>query len=661
MKNAKLIAIFFLSALLTSCAGKNKKSDSPATEPAKPTAPAKTAAQIPVEDFHRNYSALFYRISPDGKKLAFVKPWKNRLNIFTHPLHDPAAIKQLTFAEDRDIWSVNWKGTDNIVYEKDTGGDENTHVFTVNVNTGSITDLTPYDKVKSSLVDDLEQVSKTDIMIEHNRRNPEVMDLYRINIDTGEFQLAYRNDTGIKSWLIDHSGRPRGGVATDGVSTVVYFEKTAGQPWEVLLKTDFRTSFTPLAFTSDNKRIFALTNLNRNFQSLVEVDPALPSDKFIRRILFQHPRRDVDRADYSYARNTIGRAEYTTDRAEAFFLNPDDQKDWEQTKTALGNRVLGVANTSLDEKFWIVRQYTDLGCGGYTVVDRTQTESAKRYTPVPDLCPWLPSNLMSPMTTVHYKTRDGLDIEGYLTIPKGSAGKNLPVVVNPHGGPWARDSWGFNAEVQFLASRGYAVFQPNFRGSTGYGRKFWEASFKQWGGKMQNDITDGVKWLIQQGIADKNRICIYGASYGGYATLAGLTFTPNLYKCGVDYVGVSNIFTFYKSIPPYWKPMQEMLYAMVGHPEKDEKLLKSVSPAFHVQRIKAPLFVAQGANDPRVNKAESDQIVEALRKRGVQVEYMVKENEGHGFYNEENRFDFYRAMEKFLKQHLGDATGKAAL
>ena len=224
--------------------------------------------------------------------------------------------------------------------------------------------------------------------------------------------------------------------------------------------------------------------------------------------------------------------------------------------------------------------------------------------------------------------------------------------MNPHGGPWHRDSWGFNPEVQLLANRGYAVFQMNFRGSTGYGKKFWEASFKQWGQKMQDDITDGVQWLIDAGIADPNRIAIYGGSYGGYATLAGITFTPELYSCAVDYVGVSNLFSFLKTIPPYWQPYLEMMYEMVGHPEEDSAMMAAASPVFHVENIKVPLFIAQGANDPRVKKDESDQIVKALRKQGVNVPYMVKDNEGHGFYNEENRFEFYKAMSGFLRKCL---------
>jgi dipeptidyl aminopeptidase/acylaminoacyl peptidase len=260
---------------------------------------------------------------------------------------------------------------------------------------------------------------------------------------------------------------------------------------------------------------------------------------------------------------------------------------------------------------------------------------------------------MAEMKPITYTSRDGITINGYLTLPVGREAKNLPVVINPHGGPWARDNWGFNPEVQLLANRGYAVLQMNFRGSTGYGKEFWESSFKKWGQEMQNDVTDGAKWLIDQGIADPKRMAIYGGSYGGYATLAGITNTPDLYAAAVDYVGVSNLFTFMETIPPYWEPYKKMLYEMVGDPSTiDSVMMKANSPVFNVDKIKSALFIAQGANDPRVKQSESDQMVEALKKNGVNVQYMLKENEGHGFRNEENRFDFYKAMVKFLDENL---------
>jgi dipeptidyl aminopeptidase/acylaminoacyl peptidase len=292
---------------------------------------------------------------------------------------------------------------------------------------------------------------------------------------------------------------------------------------------------------------------------------------------------------------------------------------------------------------------SDRSYGAYWFYD----QQSGTFSKLAEMAPWLDENKLCEMKPIRYTARDGMEIQGYLTVPKGADAKNLPVIVNPHGGPWARDSWGFNPEVQFLANRGYAVLQMNFRGSVGYGRKFWESSFKQWGKTMQDDITDGVNWLIKQGIADPKRVAIYGASYGGYATLAGVAFTPDLYACAVDYVGVSNLFTFMSTIPPYWKPYLEMMYEMVGDPEKDKDLMTAASPVFHVDKIKCPLFIVQGANDPRVAKAESDQIVEALKKRGIDVPYLVKDNEGHGFGNEENRMELYRKMEEFFAQYLG--------
>lgn len=645
--------IFWTSLIALTIAGCGSSSvkNETATMPAY-----KLASEIPLEDFFKNPTTATYRISPDGKQLAYLKGWKNRMNVFVAPVSDLSKEKQYTRVDDRDLQGLMWKGNGHIVFSRDFGGDENTTISVIDLANGSIKELTPTKGVRAMIVDDLAEVSDTDVLLQHNQRNPEVFDLYRVNIATGETKMIAENKYKMDTWLIDHEGNPRGGSASDGVSSVFYYEKTKGQPYEVLFKTDFRNSFTPLGFTADNQRIYVLSNLKQNYVSLVEVDPKLPAEKFVRKVLFSYPRRDVEGASYSEVRKSINEISVVTDRRETFFLNPADQKEWTALKAKLSKDGLLLANATRDEKFWVVKTHTDRGCGVYYLYDRT----AKNTSIIGDVCPWLPSHLMSPMKTVHYKTRDGLDIEGYLTIPLNSTGKNMPVVINPHGGPWARDEWGFDREVQFLASRGYAVFQTNFRGSTGYGRKFWEASFKQWGLKMQDDITDGVKWLTKQGIADKKRICIYGASYGGYATLAGLAFTPDLYACGVDYVGVANIFTLYKTIPPYWASFRDMQYAMIGHPEKDKDLLTKISPVFHVNKIKAPLFVAQGANDPRVNKAESDQIVEALKKRGVEVQYMVKDNEGHGFRNEENRFDFYRAMDKFLAQHIGTVTNKNA-
>jgi dipeptidyl aminopeptidase/acylaminoacyl peptidase len=380
---------------------------------------------------------------------------------------------------------------------------------------------------------------------------------------------------------------------------------------------------------------------------LVEFDPTTAKEV---RLIYENPDADITGLDYSKLRKVLTVLYYETDKPQKYFLDSLAEQIDNKIKSQLPEYSFQITRKSKDETRLLVYVNSDRYFGGYYLYNVKSDE----FNKLADFYPWLKEEDMAEMKPITYQSRDGLTIQGYLTLPKGVKAKNLPVVINPHGGPWARDSWGFNPEVQFLANRGYAVLQMNFRGSTGYGKKFWEASFKQWGRTMQDDITDGVKWLLSQGIADSTRIAIYGGSYGGYATLAGITITPELYCCAVDYVGVSNIFTWMKSIPPYWEPFRQMTYEMLGDPVKDSLMLAEVSPVFLVDRIKCPLLVAQGANDPRVNINESNQIVEALRKRGVTVEYLVKDNEGHGFFNQENQFDFYRAMEKFLATHMNN-------
>lgn len=605
---------------------------------------AQQAPVIPLKDFFRNPEKSSFRISPDGTKLAFMQPWKSRMNIFVQEIGKPGEM-QATFAEARDIAGYFWKNNNRLVFLQDKGGNENFHLFAVDADGKNQVELTPGDAVRAEIIDDLVD-NESEMIVGLNKRNPEIFDAYRINIITGEMKMIAENPGNITGWITDNTGAIRGATTTDGINTAVLYRKSEAEAFQVLKSTNFKETFSPLFFDFDNKTLFVSSNLGRDKTAIIAYDPDANKEL---RLVYEHPEVDVSALRRSRKRKVITAVVYETDRPYYHFLDKEREALQKKFESRWPGYEVSLTGTNRNEDKMLIYLGSDRSYGQYWFYDQGKDEFIK----LADMAPWLNEEHLSEMKPVRYTSRDGMVINGYLTLPKGVPAKNLPVVINPHGGPWARDSWGFNPEVQFLANRGYAVLQMNFRGSVGYGRKFWEASFKQWGKTMQDDITDGVNWLIKEGIADPKRVAIYGASYGGYATLAGITLTPELYACAVDYVGVSNLFTFMGTIPPYWKPYLDMMYEMVGDPEKDKDLMTAASPVFHVDKIKCPLFIAQGANDPRVAKAESDQIVEALKKRGIDVPYMVKDNEGHGFANEENRMEFYREMEKFFAKYLG--------
>jgi dipeptidyl aminopeptidase/acylaminoacyl peptidase len=448
----------------------------------------------------------------------------------------------------------------------------------------------------------------------------------------------------VTGWVTDHNGCIRLALVTDGVNASILHRPDENTPFTTVITTSFKEQIEPLFFDFDNKLLFASSNINRDKAAIVRVDPTTAKEESV---IFQHSEVDVSALAWSRKRKVCTEVQFVTAKRQRKIFDAEMEAVYAGLQGQLPGYEIDLQSHDRDEGIFVVAAWSDRTQGVRYLYDA----ASKTLTKLAEIAPWLREVDLAEMKPFTYQARDGLTIHGYLTLPPGG-GKNLPLIVNPHGGPWARDVWGYNPQVQFLANRGYAVLQMNFRGSTGYGRAFWEAGFKQWGKKMQDDVTDGVRCAIAQGIADPKRVCIYGGSYGGYCALAGLAFTPELYACGIDYVGVSNLFTFLKTIPPYWKPMLDMFYEMVGNPETDKELLADASPVMHADKIRVPLLIAQGAQDPRVNINESDQMVAALKKHGIAVEYLVKENEGHGFANEENRFEFYEAMEKFLKKHL---------
>ncbi len=604
--------------------------------------------EIPIEEFFRNSEQSSYDISPDGMHISFMAPYKSRMNIFVRE-KDGDAVTQITFEEERDIDGYMWANNRRILFMKDDGGDENYQLYGVDLDGGDMRPYTNMKGVRTQIIDDLEEV-EDEILIGTNQRNPEIFDPYRLNLKTGEMTMLAENPGNIQAWMTDHEGKLRIAYAiVDGVDQEMLYRDTEEEEFRPVIRTSFKEDVSALVFTADNKNVYAITNLGRDKSALVLMNPSTAEEL---EEIYTNDKYDISGVGWSNLRKKLTSVSYVAhkDTVRKFFDEASERIN-RRLAEAFPNYKFGTVAANKAEDMRIVYVGNDRTRGSYYFYD----VKADKITKIADLSPWLREEELSSMYPVTYTTRDGLQIESYLTLPNEctlDTARNLPTVVIPHGGPWARDYWGYDSEAQFLANRGYAVFQMNFRGSTGYGRKFLELSYKKWGQTMQDDITDGVLWLIGKGYSDPKRIAIYGGSYGGYATLQALVKTPELFACAVDYVGVSNLFTFLNTIPPYWKPMLEMMYEQVGNPETDKEMLAANSPALNADKIVRPLFIAQGANDPRVNKAESDQMVEALRKRGVEVDYMVKDNEGHGFHNEENRFDFYHAMENFLAKYL---------
>ena len=637
-KLSNIFSLIILTFSLFSCVNENAK---------QKTNEMVIAKQIPLENFFKNPEKSSYQISPDGSFYSFMAPYKNRMNIFIQKIGDSSAT-QLTFEEARDIAGYFWPNNEQIVFLKDEAGDENFHLFGVNIDGSNPIGFTDFDGVRAQIIDDLPD-QKDFVVIGLNKRNKQVFDPYRLNLKTGEISMLAENPGNIQGWMFDHDGKLRIATAiVDGVNQSILYRESEEDEFKTIITTNFKEGFNPQFFTFDNKNIIGSSNLGRDKYAIVEFDPITAKEV---KVLYANDDYDVNGVGYSRKRKVITAAYFESWKSERHYFDSTSKATFEKIQKQLAGYEIGITGVNKDENILILRTYSDKSLGAYYIYNSEDDKMEK----IVAVSPWIDENEMSNQLPISYQSRDGLKINGYLTLPKGynmENAKNLPVVINPHGGPWARDSWGFNPEIQFLANRGYAVLQMNFRGSTGYGRKFFESSFKKWGREMQDDITDGTQWLIDKGIADSTRIAIYGGSYGGYATLMGLVKEPKMYAAGVDYVGVSNMFTFMKTIPPYWEPMLEMMYEMVGDVEKDSAMLREVSPVFHVDKIKAPLFIAQGANDPRVNVDESDQMVKAMKEKGIDVEYLVKKDEGHGFRNEENRFEFYRAMEKFLNLQL---------
>ena len=607
------------------------------------------APLIPLEHLFDDPERAAARVSPDGRRLAWLAPADGTLNVWVAPVEGGDPV-QVTRDRDRGVRSYAWsRDGKRILYLQDTGGDENHHLFASDLNRPGEPDrdLTPFPGVKVGIVD-VPRHDPNRVLISTNRRDRGLFDVERLDLETGAIELVAENPGNIMGWRTDHDGRLRAGYAqTPTGDWQVLIREDESEPFRVLADFANEDSGAPYAFSVDGRELYVGSASGSDLVRLVALDVATGEERFID----ADDQADLGAPIVSDRTGVLLGAVYRRDRIVVHAFDEAFGRDWERVRRIHpGDPMIG--STDDAETLWTVAFDDDRDPGATYLFDRRTGESRSLFRSRP----WLVPSTLAERRPVAITSRDGLTLHSYLTLPVGVEPRNLPMVLYVHGGPWARDSWGWEPQAQFLANRGYAVLQVNYRGSTGFGKAFTHAAEREFAGKMHDDLIDGVNWTVAEGIADPARIAIYGGSYGGYAALVGATFTPDVFAAAISVVGPSNLVTLVRSFPPYWRPLLAgTWFRFVGDPDDPDDLadLEARSPINRVDAIRAPLLVLQGANDPRVTKHESDQIVEALRERGVPVEYIVKDDEGHGFVKPENRMDVYRAVERFLARHLG--------
>jgi len=597
---------------------------------------------IPREVLFGNPEKAAARVSPDGSMLGYLAPENGVLNVWVRTL-GKADDHVITADEKRGIRIFFWQPDgEHVIYLQDQGGDENWRVYQTSIKTKETRDLTPYDDVQARIID-VDPNFPDFILVALNQRDPRVHDVYRVDLKTGDIELDTENPGDVAEWAADNNMQVRAAQVylPDG-GTEIRVRDGAESPWRTFQKWGADESLGGVAgFTPDNKSIWLVSSVDANAARLLQADLATGKTT----VLAEDPQYDVSDILTHPKKHTLQAVEFIRERNEWKLVEAALKSDFDALHK-IRDADLTVVSRDLQDKTWIVAYNMDDGPIHYYAYDRATKKPTLLFTNRPALEKFK----LAGMQPISFKARDGMTIYGYLTLPVGVEPRNLPMVLNVHGGPWARDVWGLDNEAQWLANRGYAVLQVNFRGSTGYGKAYLNAGDREWAGKAHDDLVDAKNWAVQKGYADPAKVAIYGGSYGGYATLVGLTFTPDDFAAGVDIVGPSNLNTLLASIPPYWAPIKAIFSKRMGD---DEKFLASRSPLFKADQIKKPLLIAQGANDPRVKQAESDQIVAAMRKANIPVEYVVYTDEGHGFARPENRLHFYALAEEFLAKHLG--------
>jgi len=600
--------------------------------------------KIPVISFFKTPEKIAFHISPNGKYISYLKLYRDKLNIYIQSVADGKESRATSFA-DYPVKDYFWTLNNELVFNKDLTDLNQYQLFALNMQDRKLKRLLSLAKVKLRLLS-RNHDKKDWIDIAMNKRDSAIFDVYKLNTQTGELKPYIKNPGNITEWYPASEGNIRLAKASDGVNETILFRQDDQHPFKPIISNNFRNSVTPVAFTqTGGNHFYALSNLNRDKTALVEIDAATGKEI---KLVYDRKTADIGEVSYSTNKRRLDIVNWEEAKPERFFMNQEIKLIYENLEKLLPDHEIKIIDRDTSENKLLINTYTDRSPGSVYLYEA----DTKKLTKLTDFNPDIKAEEMCAMKPVSYKASDGLLINGYLTLPQTKRQTNLPVVMMPHGGPWGRNSWGYNAEVQFLANRGYAVFQVNYRGSVGYGKAFKSAGFKEVGGKMQQDITDGVKWLIANKTANPKQIAIFGGGFGGFSALHGVSFNPKLYQCAIVQYSLINFFTYIKDVPPFFKPYLSMTYEMVGNPEKDADMLRAISPVFHTDKIKVPLLIFQGAKDPRANISELNQFVRDLRSRDITVKYVLKENERAIFKNEQNRLEMYGEIESFLETNL---------
>lgn len=626
LKRFGLLFIACVTALLSGCA------DNP--------------SPIPVINFFKTPEKVAYRISPDGKYISYLRPYKDKQNLFIQSLADGKEQMATSFTDYPVRGDYFWTYNNEIAFFKDNIGLDQIEMYALDVSTLKVHPVLSQKKVRIAILSRDRQAPDI-ITVRMNKRDPANFDIYRLNIKTGELTPYLVNPGNITQWYPDADGKIRLVKASDGVDESILYRPADDVPFKRIIANNFKTSVKPIAFTGEKNYFYALSNVNRDKSAVVEINA---EDGKERRVIFASDNADIQ--DYQYSRNShkIELVSWDAGKPQKHFLDPDIKSIYDRLGNDLKGNEIGITDRDSAENKFIVATYTDRNPGSYYLYEK----STNKLTKLGDVNPDLKPDELCEMKPISYKAIDGMTINGYLTLPNGKKQTDLPLVVMPHDGPFLHTGWGYNPEVQFLANRGYAVFQMNYRGSTGFGKAFHSAGFKEVGGKIQQDITDGVNWLIANKIANPKKIAIFGSGFGGFSALYGVSFHPKLYNCAIVQRGLINFFTYIKDSPPYFKPMVQMTYERVGNPETDAAQFRAISPVFNADKIKAPLLMFQGARDDRANISEINQFVRELqRQNGVdKVRYFLKPMERAVFRSQANRMEMYAEIEKFLDENM---------